>query len=74
MAGEIKIKELEAKVSVVPGGARGIGKAICQTLAKEGANIILCDVDYKTDQSTANDIQNRGFVASAVKMDVSCGE
>jgi 3-oxoacyl-[acyl-carrier protein] reductase len=74
MAGEIKIKELEAKVSVVTGGARGIGKAICQTLAKEGANIILCDVDYKTDQSTANDIQNRGFVASAVKMDVSCGE
>ena len=68
------MKELEGKIAVVTGGARGIGKAISQTLAKEGAHVILCDLDYKSAQSTANDIQNQGFVASAVKMDVSRGE
>lgn len=68
------MKELEAKIAVVTGGARGIGKAISQTLAKEGAHVILCDLDYKTAQRTANDIQNQGFAASAVKMDVSQGE
>lgn len=68
------MKELEAKIAVVTGGARGIGKAISQTLAKEGAHVILCDLDYKTAQRTSNDIQNQGFAASAVKMDVSQGE
>lgn len=68
------MKELEGKIAVVTGGARGIGKAISQTLAKEGAHVILCDLDYKSAQRTANDIQNQGFAASAVKMDVSCSE
>jgi len=68
------MKELEGKIAIVTGGARGIGKAISQTLAKEGAHVILCDLDYKTAQRTANDIQNQGFAASAVKMDVSQGE
>jgi len=68
------MKELKGKIAVVTGGARGIGKAIAQTLAKEGANVILCDVDYKTAQSAVNEIQDQGFVASAVKMDVSCGK
>lgn len=67
------MRELEGKVAVVTGGAGGIGKAISQALAREGANVILCDIDYTTVQNVANEIQKQGFSASAVKIDVSCG-
>jgi len=66
--------ELKTKVAIVTGGACGIGKTISQTLAKEGAHVIVCDIDYGLAQNTVNDIKNQGFAASALKMDVSCGE
>ncbi len=68
------MEELKTKVAIVTGGARGIGKTISQALAKEGAHVIVCDIDYGLAQNTVNDIKNQGFAASAVKMDVSCGE
>ncbi len=66
--------ELKTKVAIVTGGAQGIGKAISHTLAKEGAYVIMCDIDYTLAQNTVNDIKNQGFAASAFKMNVSCGE
>ena len=62
------------KVVIVTGGACGIGKTISQALAKEGVHVIVCDIDYGLAHNTANDIKNLGFAASALKMDVSCGE
>jgi len=66
--------QLRQKVAIVTGGACGIGKTISQTLAKEGAHVIVCDIDYGLAQNTVNDIKNQGFAASVVRMDVSCGE
>ncbi len=66
--------ELKTKVAIITGGACGIGKTISQTLAKEGAHVIVCDIDYGLAQNTVSDIKNQGFAASAFKMDVSCGE
>jgi 3-oxoacyl-[acyl-carrier protein] reductase len=34
---------LQGKIAIVTGGSRGIGKAICLTLAREGAKVIVCD-------------------------------
>jgi len=68
------MEESKTKVAIVTGGACGIGKVICCTLAKEGVRVIVCDIDYGLAQNTVNDIKNQGFAASAVKMDVSCGE
>lgn len=36
--------KLEGKVAVITGGARGMGRAHAVTLAREGANIVICDL------------------------------
>jgi NAD(P)-dependent dehydrogenase (short-subunit alcohol dehydrogenase family) len=36
--------KLEEKVAIVTGGARGMGRSHCLALAREGANIVTCDI------------------------------
>jgi len=38
--------DLQNKVSIVTGGAKGIGKSIVEFLFKEGANVIIWDLDF----------------------------
>jgi NAD(P)-dependent dehydrogenase (short-subunit alcohol dehydrogenase family) len=39
---------LEGKTAVVTGGGRGIGRAYCEQLALEGANVVVVDIDDAT--------------------------
>ena len=39
------MKILNDKYAVVTGGSKGIGKSVCLTLAKAGANIFILDTD-----------------------------
>lgn len=36
--------KLEGKVAIVTGGARGQGRSHCLALAREGADIVTCDI------------------------------
>ena len=38
---------LNNKISIITGGATGIGKATVETFAKEGAKVIFCDTNKK---------------------------
>ena len=45
--------KLDGKICVVTGGARGIGKAVCEAFAHEGAHVVLTDVDADQGARTA---------------------
>lgn len=64
-------KKLEGKVAIITGGARGIGKAISEKLASEGASLILVDVMLDVAEQTAKEFKAKGIKAFAVKADVS---
>ncbi len=49
---------LKDKVCLITGGAAGIGKATALKFAKEGAKVVLCDVDQEAGESLAKELGN----------------
>jgi len=60
---------IEGNVALVTGGGRGLGKAICLALAREGADIALTDLQAADE--TAKEIEALGQKAMAFKADVT---
>jgi 3-oxoacyl-[acyl-carrier protein] reductase len=63
--------ELADKVAIVTGAGSGIGRSIALTFAKEGAAVVIADVDLENAQNVAEEIKSEGGKARAVKTDVS---
>jgi NAD(P)-dependent dehydrogenase (short-subunit alcohol dehydrogenase family) len=59
---------LEGKVAVVTGGARGIGRAIVDAYAKEGARVCVADIDLPAAEAV---VQAVGHAAFAAHLDIS---
>lgn len=62
---------IENKVAVVTGGADGIGKATCVRFAKEGAAVVIADVNTELGRKTAAEITAAGGKAQFVETDVA---
>jgi len=62
---------VQDKVALVTGSGKGIGAAIAERLAEEGADIIINDVDLETANATAEKIRGMGRRSIALKADVS---
>lgn len=62
---------LKNKVSVITGGARGIGFAIAQKFAAEGSNIAICDVDEESLNKAFHRLQQSGREVLIGKVDVT---
>jgi 3-oxoacyl-[acyl-carrier protein] reductase len=63
--------KLEDQVAIVTGGARGIGKAIALTLAREGARVALIDVEKERIEALKEEIEKNGGQAIAIFCDIS---
>jgi len=61
---------LAGKVAMVTGAAQGIGKAVALLLARNGADIIVADINLEKAEETAKEIQALGRKALAAKVDV----
>ncbi|HTN96008.1 MAG TPA: SDR family NAD(P)-dependent oxidoreductase, partial [Nordella sp.] len=54
---------LERKIAVVTGGARGIGRAIAEGYAREGARVCIADIDEAAAREAARDTGGGAFAA-----------
>lgn len=65
-------RRVEGKVALVTGGASrpGLGAAIAERLAQEGARVILTDIDVAGAEETAALIRAKNLDAIAIKQDV----
>jgi NAD(P)-dependent dehydrogenase (short-subunit alcohol dehydrogenase family) len=62
---------LDNKIAIVTGGGGGIGGAIVQRFAREGAKIAVADIDASMAKSCAAQIANQGFEAIPITADVT---
>jgi len=62
---------LANKVAIVTGGARGIGRATAERMAREGARVVIADIDDQNGQKVANAIRATGSEAIFRTADIS---
>ena len=61
---------LKDKVALVTGGSSGIGRAVALVWAREGAKVVVADIDEKAGEETAEMVRALGAVALFVAADV----
>lgn len=66
----LAVTSFKNSVALVTGGASGIGRALCQRLAAQGARVVLSDVDEAGAQALAAELVAAGHSAEAAALDV----
>jgi NAD(P)-dependent dehydrogenase (short-subunit alcohol dehydrogenase family) len=66
--------DLEDRSILVTGGGRGLGAAICEALAKQGAHVFVGERNPQLAAQSAGNLRDQGLAAEALVMDVGCEE
>lgn len=64
-------QQLSGKVAYITGSASGIGKAIAQLYAQEGAKVVIADLNQAAAEATAQELQAQGAQALGLAVDVT---
>jgi 3(or 17)beta-hydroxysteroid dehydrogenase len=62
------MNRVEKKVAIVTGGSSGIGRAVCTKLAKEGAEIVVADINKLEGEKTVDSIDSKSIF---IQLDVT---
>jgi len=65
------MKRVKNKVAIVTGGASGLGKSSALLLAREGAKIVVTDIDEEGGKQVVQQIKKDGGEATFIKQDVA---
>ncbi|MGD9783922.1 MAG: SDR family NAD(P)-dependent oxidoreductase [Hyphomicrobiaceae bacterium] len=68
------MQRLSGKIALVTGSAGGIGHAIAEVFATEGAHVVIADVDGEAARKAADALIGRGLAATPFACDVSRGQ
>jgi NAD(P)-dependent dehydrogenase (short-subunit alcohol dehydrogenase family) len=63
--------QLNNKIAIVTGGGSGIGKDVCKVLAKQGAHVIVVDLNTDSAKGTVDEITANENSAEALTLDVT---
>lgn len=64
------MRRLENKVAIITGGSSGIGAAVSTMFAKEGAKVIVTDLNVQAGEDLVKEITNNGGIAKFVQLNV----
>ena len=67
----IQAQDIAGRVAVITGAARGIGRAFAETLAGQGAQVVIADRDAALAEDTAAAIRSQAGRAMAVAVDIA---
>ncbi|MBZ4664346.1 MAG: 3-oxoacyl-[acyl-carrier-protein] reductase [Caloramator sp.] len=62
---------LKGKVAIITGAARGIGKATAEKFLKEGASVVICDINQEQVDTAVNELKAISENVIGVKVDVT---
>ena len=65
------MEKLNGKIALITGGGRGLGAAICQTLAEAGATVIAADIQTDLAEQVAKGLRDRGLEAFSLPLDIT---
>src|ERR1700677_3128811 len=68
---EQSMGDLDGRVAVITGAARGIGLGCAECLSRDGASVVIADIDYARAEQSA---ENLSGPALAVEHDVRVGD